>query len=249
MKVDFSIAKTSFYYKKSLRESPNWHLIYRYKCSSTENQLTKYLKEPNFEKFLPLAIFAREQLKGVGQNGKIWISPPGGIWVSAAYPIFSQTFSTDIFPISIAYFLCEMLLQESIEAKIKWPNDIYYGSKKLIGFLPRLITRGNEILYARIGISMNLNNITPHEGISLSSIYNKRKLSQSYWASQILKAIYKSVLFNQHKKHIVYGANKFLNKSYLPKGYDNSWSIEELDQTGGLVIFKNGSQKIIRSHF
>ena len=244
MKVIGSSAKTSFFYKKESKNLPDWHLIYKYKCSSTESQLSKYLKDYDLENNLPIAIFSREQIQGIGRSGRIWISPPGGIWVSAAYPIFSEKFSTNIFSISVAFFLCEMLLRESIEVKIKWPNDILYGSKKLIGFLPRLITRGNKKLYARVGIGMNLNNLTPNEGISLSNILHK-KLSESFWASKILKVMHKAILYNRNKKQIIYGANKFLNKDYLPRGYDESWKIKEIDKEGGLIVIKGKDQKII----
>jgi BirA family biotin operon repressor/biotin-[acetyl-CoA-carboxylase] ligase len=42
----------------------------------------------------PVAIIAREQFSGVGQNSKTWFSPKGGIWLSAAYPIFSKEFAS-----------------------------------------------------------------------------------------------------------------------------------------------------------
>ena len=249
MKVIGSSAKTSFFYKNGLNNSPNWKLIYKYKCFNTEIELNKYLKENQLKKFLPVAIFSREQSMGIGQNGRKWISPPGGIWLSAAYPIFSKDFSTDIFSVSIALFLCEMFYQESIEVKIKWPNDIFYGSKKLIGFLPKLITRGNEVLYAKIGIGLNLNNVTPNEGISLSRILNKKNLSESYWSSKILQAFNKTILYNSNKKQIIYGANKFLNKEFLPKGYDNNWSIDGIDEMGSLKISKDNHQITINHVF
>ena len=221
--------------------------MYKSKCASTEIELNKYLSKNELKEFQPVAIFSRKQANGVGQNGRKWISPQGGIWLSAAYPIFSKDFYTNIFPVSIAFFLCEMFYKKSIEVKIKWPNDIFYGSKKLLGFLPKLITRGNEVLYAKIGIGMNLNNVTPDEGISLSNILNKKNLSESYWSSKILKVINKAILYNKNKKHIIFGANKFLNKKYLPRGFDDSWSIKEIDQKGRLKIFKNESEKIISS--
>jgi len=248
VKVIGSSAKTSFFYKKGLNNSTNWKLIYKYKCSSTEIELNKYLKKNVIKNFHPIAIFSRKQAQGVGQNGRSWISPQGGIWLSAAYPIFSREFSTDIFPVSIAFFLCEMLYGKSIEVKIKWPNDIFYGSKKLIGFLPKLITRGNEVLYAKIGIGMNLNNITPNEGISLSNILNKKNLSESYWSSKILKVFNKAILYNKNKKQIIYGSNKFLSKQYLPRGYDKSWKIDEIDEMGSLKISNGNHQKTLKSN-
>ena len=249
MKVIGSSAKTSFFYKNGLNNLPNWKLIYKQKCSSTEIELNKYLRKNELKQSTPIAIFSREQLHGVGQNGRKWISPPGGIWLSAAYPIFSKDFYNYIFPVSIAFFLCEMFYKKSIDVKIKWPNDIFYGSKKLVGFLPKLITRGNEVLYAKIGIGMNLNNITPDEGISLSNILNKRNLSESYWSSEILKVFNKSIFHNKNKKQIIYGANKFLNKDCLPSGFDNNWMIKEIDEMGNLKIFNDNHQKTIKSYF
>jgi len=249
VKVVGSSAKTSFFYKNGLNNYPNWKLIYKYKCSSTEIELNKYLKKNNLKKLHPIAILSRKQSQGVGQNGRKWISPQGGVWLSAAYPVFSKDFSTEIFPVSIAFFLCEMLYRKSIEVKIKWPNDIFYGSKKLIGFLPKLITRGNEVLYAKIGIGMNLNNFTPEEGISLSTVLNRKNLSESYWASQILKVFNKAIFYNKNEDQIVYGANKFLNKELLPRGYENNWRINRIDKMGRLTIFNDNNQKTINHIF
>tara|TARA_Y100000589_G_scaffold150860_1_gene143858 strand:- start:82 stop:831 length:750 start_codon:yes stop_codon:yes gene_type:complete len=247
VKVVGSSAKTSFFYKNGSNNLINWTLIYKYKCSSTEIELNNFLKKNELKKYHPVAIFSSNQAKGLGQNGRKWISPQGGIWLSAAYPIFKKDFHIEIFPISIAFFLCEMFYQKSIEVKIKWPNDIFYGTKKLIGFLPKLITRGNKIHYARIGIGMNLNNSTPDEGISLSRILNKKNLSESYWSSKILKVINKAILNNKNEKQIIFGANKFLNKQFLPRGYDNNWSINEIDEFGRLKIFKDDMHKTIKS--
>jgi len=246
VKVIGSSAKTSFFYKNGLNNFPHWKLIYKYKCSSTEIELNKYLKKNKLKEFHPIAIFSRKQAQGVGQHGRKWISPQGGIWLSAAYPIYSKDFSTQIFPVSIAFFLCEMFYKKSIEVKIKWPNDIFYGSKKLIGFLPKLIIRGNRVIYAKIGIGMNLNNFTPDEGISLSNILSKKNLSESYWSSKILKVLNKAILHNKNKKQIIFGANKFLNKEYLPSGYANNWKINEIDEMGSLRIYNDNYQKTIK---
>ena len=248
MKVIGSPAKTSFFYKNDVNNYPNWKLIYKYQCTSTQRELNKYLKKNELKKYQPVAIFSRKQSQGVGQNGRKWISPKGGIWLSVAYPIYSKDFSTDIFPVSIAFFLCEMFYKKSLEVKIKWPNDIFYGHRKLIGFLPKLITRGNEVIYAKIGIGMNLNNPTPNEGISLSNILNKKNLSESYWSSKILKVFNKSILYNKNKKQIIYGSNKFLSKQFLPRGYDKSWKIDEIDEMGSLKISNGNNQKTIKSN-
>ena len=96
---------------------------------------------------------------------------------------------------------------------LKWPNDIFYDSKKLIGFLPRVITRGKEIIYVRIGIGMNFLNKTPSEGISLSQMTNNKNICEYYWTAKILKTIHDSIQTNHRKEYIIKTANKYLTKN------------------------------------
>ena len=245
MKIYGSAAKTSFFYKKRKGCFPNWKLIYKIKCGSTEHLLDQYLKLNDLKNF-PIAIFSRSQSSGFGRYERKWVSHNGGIWFSAAYPIKSKTFIPEIFSISVAYKLCEMLSEESIKVSLKWPNDIFFGSKKLIGFLPKVITRGRQIKYVRVGFGMNLNNKTPLQGISLSKIVNKKNLCESYWSSKLLHVFSESIHINKNRNFIIKGANKFLNKTYLPKEYINEdWIIKHIDSKGGLVISKDEEQKIL----
>jgi len=183
----------------------------------------------------------------VGQNSRPWFSPKGGIWLSAAYPIFSTEFSSDFLSLSFAIKLCEMLSMESIKVDLKWPNDIYYNSKKLIGFLPRVITRGKEIIYVRIGFGMNFLNKTPSEGIALSEILNTKNICEHYWTAKILKTIHESVKCNFKKEYIIKSANKYLTKKYLPRSYNSKdWKIKEVDKNGNLRIYSENQEKVLK---
>ena len=44
----------------------------------------------------------------------------------------------------------------NVEARIKWPNDIYVGEKKLCGFLTEIISESNLIDSIICGIGINL---------------------------------------------------------------------------------------------
>ena len=247
MKIIGHAAKTAFYYKKDFKNFPSWDLIYKIKCKSTEYELNRYLKRSKINFNQPIAIISNEQFSGVGQYGREWFSPPGGIWLSAAYPIFNDKFLPEIFSLSIANHLCEMFADKSINVYLKWPNDIFYGSRKIIGFLPKVITRGRETLYVRIGIGMNLNNKTPKEGISLAEIIERKKLCEYKWTSKILKVICNAVDSNSTKMEVIKKANQFLNKNFLPKDYDpNLWSIKHIDWNGNLIIFNNKNKKEIK---
>ncbi len=245
MKIIGQAAKTAFYYKRDFKDSPVWDLNYKVKCKSTEKELDNYIKRSNFNFDKPIAIIANKQFAGVGQNGREWLSPLGGIWISAAYPIFDEKFMPEIFSLSIANQLCEMFIENSIEVDLKWPNDIFYGSRKIIGFLPRVITRGRETLYVRVGIGMNLNNKTPKEGISLLEATDRKNLCKYKWTSKILKVICNAVENNSNKMNIIKKSNQFLNKKYLPKGYDSSlWSIKYIDWNGDLIMFHKKNKSI-----
>ena len=129
MKVIGPAAKTVFYLKKIQGYYPAWTLHYKIKCKSTENELTNLLEYSEIKKTKPVAIIAREQFSGVGQNAKTWVAPKGGIWLSAAYPIFSKEFASQIFNLSLGIKLCQMLRQENINVCLKWPNDIFLVQK------------------------------------------------------------------------------------------------------------------------
>ena len=247
MKVIGPAAKTVFYLKKIQGQHPIWRLQYKIKCRSTENELTNWLGYSEIKRKQPIAIIAREQFSGFGQNSKTWVSPKGGIWLSAAYPIFSKEFTSQIFSLSLGIKICEMLRQENINVFLKWPNDIFFGSKNLIGFLPRVITRGKEIIYVRIGFGMNVLNCTPFEGISLSKVLQTKNINQYYWTAKVLKAFHDSIECNNKKEYVIKSANKFLTKRFLPSGFcPQTWKIKDIDSDGNLRIQNDIQEKVLR---
>ena len=160
MKVIGSAAKTVFYLKKIQGQYPTWTLHYKIKCKSTENELTNLLGYSEIKKNQPVAIIAREQFSGVGQNSKTWVSPKGGIWLSAAYPIFTKEFTSQIFSLSLGIKICEMLRQENINVFLKWPNDIFVNGKKIAGILIETNVVKNSILFILIGMPKCLKRIS-----------------------------------------------------------------------------------------
>jgi len=247
VKIIGSAARTVFYLKKIQGQYPSWRIYYKVKCKSTENELSNWLRYSEIKRNQPVAIIAREQFSGFGQNSKTWVSPRGGIWLSAAYPIFSKAFTSQIFSLSLGIKICEMLRQENINVFLKWPNDIFVGSKKLIGFLPRVITRGKEIIYVRIGLGMNVLNYTPSEGISLSQLLQTKNINQNYWTAKVLKAFHDSIECNNKKEYVIKTANKFLTKKFLPSGYcPHTWKIKDIDLNGNLRIQNETQQKVLR---
>ena len=110
-------------------------------------------------------VWADFQTAGRGQRGHEWHSRKGeNLTFSVVLePIFLPI--PDQFSVSevVALSLVEMLADYSIEAKIKWTNDIYVGDRKLVGILiehslaPKTLRR----TIAGIGINVNQTEFDP----------------------------------------------------------------------------------------
>ena len=72
------------YQKSNHPSTRSWRLIHKPICASTEKELSNWIAEKPVRKNHPVAIFSSCQRFGQGQSGRIWHSPKGGIWVSAA---------------------------------------------------------------------------------------------------------------------------------------------------------------------
>ena len=101
-------------------------------------------------------VAAEEQTHGRGRLGRQWASPPGaGIYASTILRPSAGEASMLTIAVGVA-------LSEGIEAAtglspmLKWPNDLYSGSRKLAGILAEAGTTGGAIEYAVVGFGINL---------------------------------------------------------------------------------------------
>ena len=108
---------------------------------------------------------AREQTKGRGQRGNTWSADPGENLTFSIVMRFGghggliPVRALDQFVISeiAALTVVDLLASHDIEAKIKWPNDIYVGSKKICGILIENSVRDALLSTSIIGIGLNIN--------------------------------------------------------------------------------------------
>lgn len=120
----------------------------------------EYLQE---DMVLPPAVFvAWEQTAGRGRHGRSWASPPGaGAWVTMIRPLAAVA-DLAVLPLLVPLGLCDALdrhLPEGRECRVKWPNDLVVGGRKLGGvLLDGVAPRGGEETdgAAVIGFGVNL---------------------------------------------------------------------------------------------
>lgn len=85
---------------------------------------------------LPQAmIIAREQFAGRGRNQRTWSSPPGkGIYATTMLTRTAE--EMPMMPLTMATIIAGFLHESfGIEARIKWPNDVLAGGRKIAGIL------------------------------------------------------------------------------------------------------------------
>lgn len=134
------------------------HIIRLDSVDSTNNYAAKLVRETNWTD--GTVILAEEQTAGKGRNGKQWQSARGSS-LTCTYVFKSiQLDLPYLFMINmvagIAVFETVSRFIKNDKIKVKWPNDIYVGNKKIAGILTETQIRGSKLNVAIIGIGLNL---------------------------------------------------------------------------------------------
>lgn len=143
-------------------------------------------------------IFADEQAKGKGRQGRAWQSPPGcGIYMSCI--LRPQMTPNEISKITLmAAVAIAKAIREftALNAMIKWPNDILINGKKVCGILTEMKAEQDVVDFIILGIGINVNTRSedlPRNGTSLKEELRGFKegedLSRVELAKKILETI------------------------------------------------------------
>jgi BirA family transcriptional regulator, biotin operon repressor / biotin---[acetyl-CoA-carboxylase] ligase len=114
-------------------------------------------------------VLADAQSAGRGRMGRSWQSEAGrGIWLTLLErPAANEMLS--VLSLRIALALAPALDQFTSEAtRLKWPNDVYAGGRKLAGILLEARWRGARLDWLAVGIGINLRAPTGYDAASLS---------------------------------------------------------------------------------
>ncbi|MBR5856837.1 MAG: biotin--[Bacteroidales bacterium] len=99
------------------------------------------------------------QTAGRGQRGNVWESAKGVnlMFTLLLRPLFLN--AQDQFLISqiSALAIVNYLKTKGLDAKIKWPNDIYTGDRKICGILISHTVTGANLSASIIGVGLNVN--------------------------------------------------------------------------------------------
>ena len=101
------------------------------------------------------AVRADIQNGGRGRFGRVFVSDHGGLWISAVLPADGGLEKWAGFSLMVGVHLVRMLVDLNIpSARLRWPNDLMSGQKKLGGLL--IEQSAKEVLV--VGFGLNISN-------------------------------------------------------------------------------------------
>lgn len=238
-----------------------WQLRRLPVCASTELELARWLASrdlaglPLAEGSRGLAVIARRQRHGQGQQGRIWHSAPGGLWLSAALPWpWAAAGNASALGLAVAVTLAESLAGLGVAVRLKWPNDLLVGGRKLAGILPRLRWRGAQVRWAQVGLGLNGINRVPVGAISLAEALGCKPFHP--WATParlldpVLEAVARAPALCLAPELLLARADALL---YRPAaGIEHAgchWQVIGLAPSGGLILESAGGRTTLQGRF
>lgn len=229
--------------------------IKRIKSCPSTNDLAKELALAGEEE--GTVVIAEEQTKGRGMKGRKWYSArKKGIYLSVILrPPHS---SISLLPLVAGLAVADAVFNSvGLRIKLRWPNDLVWGKKKLGGILCESGFSGNKANYVILGIGLNLNHGRddfPEEirdqATSLKLIskedMDKNFLLGNFWPA--LNHWYGGFSQEEQEKII----NRFQENSILPLGKEITLITESeevpgiyrgIDTQGGLILESRGKRR------
>jgi BirA family biotin operon repressor/biotin-[acetyl-CoA-carboxylase] ligase len=229
--------------------------IKRIKSCPSTNDLAKELALAGEEE--GTVVLAEEQTMGRGMKGRKWHSARGkGAYLSVILrpPQSSISFLPLVAGLAVADAVFNSV---GLRIRLRWPNDLVWGNKKLGGILCESGFSGDKANYVILGIGLNLNHgrddfpeeIRDHAtSLKLISKANTDKniLLRNLWPA--LNRWYVGFLREEEEKII----RNFQENSILPLGMEIILATERgeihgiyrgIDTQGGLILDSRGKIK------
>jgi BirA family biotin operon repressor/biotin-[acetyl-CoA-carboxylase] ligase len=181
---------------------------------SSIDSTNRFLKDLPLNKELDICC-AETQTQGKGRFGRYWHSPFGeNIYCSSRWNLNYDL--TKLSGLSLISSLAALATLKELnlpsEIKIKWPNDIYWGNKKLCGSLIEIIAESNGNAQIIIGIGLNVNTNTTKHLLPDKSWCSLYEMTQQYFDRNIIIAKLLSNLERYLNRFLKHDLQDFMNE-------------------------------------
>ena len=220
-----------------------------------------YLLEWPEKERVDMVVFAGEQTAGKGMGANVWESETGenltfSMGVDMAFlKAADQFLLSQAVPLGLLDVLDTVLPSEQLT--VKWPNDLYFGNRKLCGILVNSTVHGMDMGVSVIGIGLNVNQIQfkdwPTHPISMRMILDREVALEPLLEQLVtavdhrieqlrspegiakIKADYLKRLYRYHQWG-TFEAKNGIVKLYVD-GIDEFGRLKTLDETGNTHIY------------
>ncbi|MBQ7191424.1 MAG: biotin--[Paludibacteraceae bacterium] len=152
----------------------------------------QYLDQPDL-----FTVRTDYQTAGRGQKGNRWEAQRGQnllfstLIKQPAIPVDEQFLLSMAVSLAVRDMVKEELDKQHIPSDpltVKWPNDIYWGDKKLCGMLLEASLQGSSIAYVIAGVGLNVNQ-TQWDGVAPNPISMKEITGTNYDLNRLMDSI------------------------------------------------------------
>ena len=213
--------------------------MYIANTNSTNTLLKLLAAEGNPPEF----IYAGYQTAGRGQTGNGWESEANkNLLCSILLPPDKNLHFLNI---AVGVALLRVIGEDFT---IKWPNDIYYGDKKVAGILVENAIIGNAIRYSIAGIGLNVNQTT-FVSDAPNPISLKQIRGQEYDIEELMNQLLKAVhtILNEPEQDVwsYYKSHLYRREGFWPfedKQGRFEAAIQDVLPTGEIVLRDTNGQ-------
>ncbi|MDO8950189.1 MAG: biotin--[acetyl-CoA-carboxylase] ligase [Actinomycetota bacterium] len=101
-------------------------------------------------------VMSGRQTGGKGRLGRMWVSPAGGVYLSAL--LQPSCAPADVAPLALACALGVARGLESlgVDCQVKWPNDVLIGGRKVAGILLEMSAEADRVNWVVVGCGINV---------------------------------------------------------------------------------------------
>ncbi len=125
------------------------------RCESS-NEIAKALAREGLRE--GTLVICEEQSRGRGRLSREWISPRGGIWCSLLLKPTLTPGEAPLLGFASALSIAKSIRKlYSLDAQLKWPNDVMIGEKKVAGVLVEVEAEVDAINFAVVGFGIDAN--------------------------------------------------------------------------------------------
>ena len=100
------------------------------------------------------AVVAERQTGGRGREGRTWLSPHGGLYLSVLLRPSSERAA--LVPLAAGVAVAEAVAGFGVASELKWPNDVLVSGRKLAGILAEASSGQAGVEWVVLGIGVNV---------------------------------------------------------------------------------------------